>query len=321
MTGVQPSRSADPSREGFLALPGEVRDWRTVVLTDAALATGLLAALPASAAEAASRLGLSDHAVRIVLDALREFGVVERNGERYHLGPAAPDDAAAATVQHHARVLRSWSSALPDRLAGTQRSAGGDERTAAERARWLQALAVTARHRAPEVADHCLQRFADTRRVLDLAGGHGEYGLEFARRGLDVTLQDLPEVIEIVSTWGSLRNTSVTLVPGDAFEGLASGPFDLVLAAGFTHTLRPDANAELFKKLDAVTAPNGGVAVVTFLRGRRPIAPLFAVQMLVAGGGDTHGLDDYQRWLTAAGFDAPEVVDLEYGTSLLTAAR
>lgn len=322
MSGDEQNRTepTSASAHGFLAPPGRIDDWRGIVLTNSALETGLLGALPAEATEAAARLGLSAHAVRVVLDALCEFDVVERDGQRYLLGPGAPDDATAATLQHHARVIAGWSNALPDRLTGAE-PPERRERTAAERGRWLQALATTARERAPELADHCLRQFPQAQRVLDLAGGHGEYGLEFARRGLDVTLQDLPAVIDIVGGWDDIRQSPLSLVPLDAFEGLAPGPFDLVVCAGFTHTMGPEANAELLARLGGVTASGGGIAIVTFVRGHRPIAPIFAVQMLVAGGGDTYGPEEYRRWLTDAGFDAPAVVDLDAGTSVLTAAR
>lgn len=322
MSGHEHRASDSHADPGFLAPPGETSDWRGVVLTASAVEAGLLAALPAEPSEAAARLGLSAHAVRIVLEALVEFEVVARDGKSFVLGPRAPDDAAAATLQHHARAIRGWSATLADQLAGTEPAHAGRERSAGERSRWLQALANTARQRAPDVADRCLQQFPEAGRVLDLAGGHGEYGLEFARRGLDVTLQDLPAVIDIVADWDRIRRSPVALCPLDAFEGLAPGPFDLVVCAGFTHTMGADANADLLSRLAEVIAPGGGVAIITFLHGHRPIASIFAVQMLVAGGGgDTHALDDYRRWLTAAGFDAPEVTDLEAGTSILTAAR
>lgn len=320
MSGEESTNAVAGASESFLAPPGWVSDWRRVVLTSQAVERGLLAALPADAAEAAADLGLSAHAVRVVLDALCEFDVVERDGRRYRPGPAAPDDDTAATLAHHARVVRAWSTTLGDRLAGIEPSDAG-QRTPAERERWLQALARIARERAPEVADRCLARFPEARRALDLAGGHGEHGLELTRRGLHVTLQDLPEVIELVAGWERIRRSPLELVGLDAFDGLAPGPFDLILCAGFTHTMSAGANAELLARLHGVTAPGGGVAILTFRRGRRPTAPLFAVQMLVAGGGDTYGVDDYRRWLGAAGFAEPDVVDLEGGTSLLLAAR
>lgn len=65
------------------------------------------------------------------------------------------------------------------------------------------------------------------------------------------------------------------------------------------------------------------LAIVTLLRGRRPLAPIFAVQMLlVDAGGDTHAEDDYRTWLTQAGFSKVYVEDLPgRERSLLTASR
>lgn len=321
MTGEQRSAFGGDLEAGFLAPPGQVADWRGVVLTAAAAEAGLLAALPAEADEAAAHLGLDAHAARIVLDALCEFDVVERDDAGYRRGPSAPDDDTAARLQHHARSLRGWATTLADRLEGAP-PAEGRQRTAADLARWLQALGTVARERAAEVAERCLARYGHAQRALDLAGGHGEYGLALADRGLDVTLQDLPQAIDVVAGWPRIAGSSLTLVGCDAFDGLAEGPFDLVVCAGFTHTRPPEANAELLARLGDVTAPGGGIAIVTFLRGRRPVAPLFAVQMLATGGGgDTHGLGDYRAWLAGGGFTAPDVIDLEGGTSILLADR
>jgi len=58
--------------------------------------------------------------------------------------------------------------------------------------------------------------------------------------------------------------------------------------------------------------------VNTFLRGSGPVARLFAVQMLIAGNdGDTHRLEDYVSWITAAGYDEPWLEDGDGRTLLL----
>lgn len=311
----------DLSGQGFLAAPGDVDDWRRVALTDAALEAGILEGLPEGPEGLAYRLGLDPEAVRVVLEALREWDVVEvQDGGGYRPGPAAPDVEAAAVLRHHARAIGRWSSELTDRLQGDPSGTSGS-RGPEDRERWLQALAVHARSRAEGVVDRCLDRFPQAQRVLDLAGGHGEYGLEFARRGCEVTLQDLPETIELVGRWPALRDGALELFAGDVFDWLPAGPFDLILCAGFTHTQSAERVAALLGRLAAVTAPSGGVAVHTFLRGRRPIAPIFAVQMLLVGGGaDTHGEEEYRAWLAAAGYERVEVTDLD-GRSLLLAGR
>lgn len=296
---------------GFLAPPEGVGDWRRVVLTDAAVATGLLGALPDTPSEAARHLGLDAHAVRVLLEALREWDVAstDRQG-RYHLGTSAPTREGAAVLNHHARVIRRWSESLGPRLRGEQAESTG-QRSPEERERWLEALAAQARERADELASRCLQRFPTVQHVLDLAGGHGEYGLAFARRGCNVTLQDTPEVIDLVSRWPSVQASRLRLFAGDAFQQLPDKSPHLVLCAGFTHTLPGDKVAELLTRLAAITAPSGGVAIHTFLRGHRPVAPIFAVQMLLAGqGGDTHSEENYHRWLADAGYEGVETVNL-----------
>lgn len=312
-TGARPQASGG----GFLAAPGDVHDWRLVVLADTATRTGVLAALPGTAADVASRAGLDAHAVEVVLRALREWDVVTVAGDEFRPGPVAVEGEDADVLHHHARVIRRWSTALDDRLGG--RVPEQQAATAQQRESWIRALAAGARANAPTLADHALARFPGARTVLDLAGGHGEYGLAFARRGLDVTLQDLPEMIAIVSAWPSLAG--VTMVAGDVFEEVAAGPFDLVVVTGFTHTQPPERVAELLRRLHAVTAPGGGIVIQTFTRDDRPTGPIFAVHMLFVGGGaDCHASDEYTAWLADAGYGDAERVESSGRTLILATA-
>ena len=285
----------------FLAPPGEVADWRMTVLFDALSTAGVLDQLPATAGGAATALGLDPHGVRVVLDALGAWGLVTRDGEgRYTAGPEAPDPDQAAVIRHHARALRAWASGLDAGLRG-EVDPGRTART--EPGLFLDALAVNARRSAPALVDMCLARFPDARRVLDLGGGHGEYSLEFARRGVAVTMQDLPPMIEVVRRRGRLEEAGVELFEGSFFDAVPDGPFDLAFCCGITHTFDGDHNRLLFGRLRPVVAPGGGVAVVTLLRGHGPLSDVFAVQMLLNGaGGDTHAEADYRDWLAAAGF-------------------
>ena len=131
-----------------------------------------------------------------------------------------------------------------------------------------------------------------TARVGDgcrVAGGHGEYAIEAASRGLDVTMIDLPAVIGSVREWPRVRESGIDLVEGDVFESEITGSFDLVLCFGFTHTQPPERVGTLFRRLAAFTSDGGGVAIKTFIRGASPATLIFAVQKLVAGNnGDTH---------------------------------
>lgn len=290
----------------FLAPPGDVADWRMILLCDAAIATGLFDKLPGTVDEIAGRTGLRPDALRVVLDALATLGVLETgDGGTFAIGPAAPDPAAMPSVRHHGRALRRWATAIEPALRGEPVEGGGmtDPET------FHDALARNAQSVAPELVDVCLQRFPNARSVLDLGGLHGEYSLEFTRRGLKVTMQDLPAMIDVARRRGRLEVAGVDLFEGSFFELVPEGPYDLAFCSGITHTFDAEHNRMLFRHLRRVVAPGGGVAVVTFLRGRDPLTALFAVQMLVNdNGGDTHTEAEYRAWLTEAGFTVDEAV-------------
>lgn len=294
----------------FLAPPGEIADWRMVVLCDVAAERGVFDNLPGSVEEIAGRTGLQSHALRVVLEALATLGVVATDGDgRYTEGPASPGPGRMASIRHHARALRRWSSALSPQLGGGEVPGSGGT---PDPEMFHDALANNARTVAPGVVDAVLARFPDARTVLDLGGLHGEYSLEFTRRGLRATMQDQPPMIEVARRKGRLEAAGVELVAGSFFDAVPPGPFDLAFCSGITHTFDGDRNLTLYRNLRPVVAPGGGVAVVTFVRGRHPIGALFAVQMLLNdNGGDTHTEAEYRSWLGEAGFTVDEaVIDL-----------
>jgi hypothetical protein len=297
-----------PTDLTFLAPPGAVADWRMVLLCDAAIATGVFDKLPGTAEEVAGRAGLAPEALRVVLDALVTLEVVQKGTDgSYSLGPAAPEPAAFPSVRHHARAMRRWASAIEPQLRGQ-----GTPSELTDPETFHDALARNAQKVAPEVVDVVLRRFPEARSVLDLGGLHGEYSLEFTRRGRKATMQDMPAMIDVARRRGRLEPAGVELFEGSFFETVPDGPFDVAFCSGITHTFGPEQNLKLFRNLRGVVAPAGGVAVVTFLRGRDPMSALFAVQMLINdSGGDTHTEDEYRAWLGEAGFAVDEgVLDL-----------
>lgn len=297
-----------PEDLSFLARPGDAADWRYVVLWDAARQSGLLGALPATASDAARSAGLDEHGARVVLDALVAWNALrEHPGGTYDLAPGAVDDEGSAVLAHHARAIATWTAHLADALRGARGPGGG---LPPDRERWLQALGVRARRAAPAMVDACLARAPHARSVLELGGGHGEYGREFARRGLSVTMQDLPGTIEIVRRWG-IEGDGLELFPGDFFERLPDRAFDLVFCAGITHTFDAEHNRSLYGRVAGLLAPDGVLAIATFLRNRNVASRLFAIQMLLVGdGADTHSEEEYRSWVVEAGFRTVEVVDL-----------
>jgi hypothetical protein len=294
-----------------------------VVVHDAAAEAGILervAASPATPVELAGDLDLDERAARVVLQALAVWDVVAADGAgRFSPGSAWPDREATAALRHHARAIRGWSAKIDDRLRGTGPPA---ERTLPPRTDlWLEALAVRARHAAPALVDACLDRIPRVRRALELGGGHGEYGLELTRHNVEVTMVDRPAVIALVRP--RLEPAGIVLHAGDFLEALPRGPFDLVLCAGVNHTYDGEGNRAMFHQAACVMAPEGALAILTYLRGRDSMAPIFAVQMLMgASGADTHAEDDYRTWLAESGLTEVTVLDGAHPReSLLLATR
>lgn len=291
---------ADWESLAFLVPPGELGDWRMVLLYDAAVEAGLVDGLPASPAALADRLGVEEHAARVVLDGLAVWGIVVVGSDGdYVLGPAAPGPDVAAVLRHHARAIRGWST-IPDRLRGEPPSRAGQDIGAVEI--MLDALAVMGRASAPGAVDACLARAPGARSVLDLGGGHGQFALEFARRGLRVIMQDRAEVIEMAQRKGWLAGSAVELFAGDLFETLPSDKFDLVFCAGVVYTFSAERNVALFRQVRSLISAGGILALHTFLGGTDDLATLFSAQMLRVPGGESHGEDDFRRWLDQTGY-------------------
>lgn len=305
----------------FLAAPDRVADWRMVLAYDAASEAGLIDALPATSDELAERLQLHPRAVAAVLDALGAWRIVDRDDDGcYRLGGVAPDADTAASLWHHARVLRRWTR-LDEALREPVR-----EHPLAETippGPFQAALAASARVRAPALIDGILSRVGTVASMLDLGGGHGEYALEFARRGVTAVLQDRAPVIEAARRRGAVTAGGVELFEGDFFESLPPREFDLVLIAGVTHTFDGDHARRLIERARRVVRAGGALVIVTMLRRRNAVAELFAVQMLANGnGGDTHAEEQYRAWLHDAGFvDVDVVADGAEPQSTLIARR
>jgi hypothetical protein len=257
----------------------------------------------------AAASGADEHATRFVLDALEVWGVVASGGGgRYERGPAWPSPQDALGLLQAARFIRGTAANLPERMRGEISPTG--VRSGRDLDQWQGAMATRARAVAPAIVDACLAAVPGAGRVLDLGGGHGEYGMEFARRGLDVVLQDRPAILDFPHRREAWAAAGVELFAGDFFEALPEGPFDLVFCTGVTHTFDGEHNCRLYRRLRPLVPASGAVAIGTFLRGT-PRARLFAVQMLVVGNrGDTHSEDEYRAWLGEAGFGA-EVVGLD----------
>lgn len=298
-----------------------------LLLVGAAVRVGLFEALRAgSLAEdiLAARINADAGSLWVVIEALVESGYLRREGDAVNLTPMARDmfynpagdRYTGFSFMHGYELCRSWLS-LPDILRNgrpVERKKTDDDIRS-----FISSMALHARKVAPVVVRDCLEGMPAEPAVLDAGGGPLTYAREFAALGAKVTVLDLPKVVEMVKP--TLKaGEKIELVPGDMTRNLPEGPFDLAYLGNVCHIFDQYDNRKLFARTYRVLRPGGRIAVQDFVRGSSPRAAMFGVNMLVnTPGGGTWTLEQYEAWLTEAGFK--DVKMKNYGERQLITAQ
>jgi 2-polyprenyl-3-methyl-5-hydroxy-6-metoxy-1,4-benzoquinol methylase len=167
-------------------------------------------------------------------------------------------------------------------------------------------------------------------RVLDIAAGHGMYGIVLAQRNpqLRVTAVDWAPVLGVATEHA--RNAGVDsryeTRPGDAFTTPFGDGYDLVLITNFLHHFSVAQNTAFLQKVAAALKPSGQVAIVEFVpnpdRVTPPMAARFSLTMLAGTPeGDAYTLAELTSMLEAAGFGGIRTHGLPTPQTLVIATR
>jgi 2-polyprenyl-3-methyl-5-hydroxy-6-metoxy-1,4-benzoquinol methylase len=149
-------------------------------------------------------------------------------------------------------------------------------------------------------------------RVLDIAAGHGLFGIEVAKQHAQARIAavDWAPVLEVAK--GNAAKAGVAdryeTIPGSAFDVEYGGPYDIVLLTNFLHHFDPETCIGLLKKVHAALKPGGRVAALEFVpnedRVSPPMAASFSMTMLATTrAGDAYTLKDLEGMYRKAGFD------------------
>jgi hypothetical protein len=233
----------------------------------AAVELGLFTAIAegdGTASGVARRCGAAERGVRILADFLTICGFLTKHDKKYAL---TPDSAMFLDRRSPAYVggavdflLSDMTRQAFDRLAdavkkgGTAVDEGGS--LAPEHPVWVQfarsmaPLMMPAAKAVSEIGD---PQGKGTLRVLDIAAGHGVYGLMFAKRNpaARVTGLDWPNVLQVAKEnahkWGVADRYET--IGGSAFEVGLGGPYDIILLPNFLHHFAESKCVELLKKV------------------------------------------------------------------------
>jgi len=278
-----------------------------------------IAAGAVTAAGIAERAGASERGIRILCDYLTVRGFLGKEDGRYSCSPTAAvflDTRSPAYIGSIAnflaneRIVKSYRN-----LAGAARKGGTvaastvspNDPVWVEFARSMAPfLGMVAAQLAPMLATP-----GRPQKVLDVAAGHGLFGLRVAQANPAATVYgtDWADVLTVAIENAAALGVSdrYHTIPGSAFDVDLGGGYDLVLVPNFLHHFDPPTNIALLSKLRKAMAPGGTIAIVEFVpnedRVSPPIAASFSLQMLGATeGGEAYTFGDLDGMLAAAGF-------------------
>jgi len=148
-------------------------------------------------------------------------------------------------------------------------------------------------------------------RVLDIAAGHGMYGITIAKQNpqAQIVAQDWPAVLEVANENARAAGVSdrYTLRAGSAFEAELSDSYDFVLLTNIFHHFDKPTCEKLMRRVHAALKPGGRAITLEFVpnedRVTPPTAAAFSLIMLAnTDAGDAYTLPEYEKMFRNAGF-------------------
>ncbi len=276
----------------------------------------------AGAADLARYAGASERGMRILCDYLVIMGLLAKQGDRYlhtpvsakFLDPQSPASMASVSrflgtpdmtrsLEHLADVVRNGRTALP-----------GEGTVEPDNPIWVDFAHGMAPMMAPTAAPLgaiALEGRTGPVRVLDLAAGHGLFGIEVAKLNPEaqITAVDWAAVLQVAL--GNARKAGVEdryrLLPGSAFDVEYGGPYDIALLTNFLHHFDAPSCVRLLKKIHAALRPGGCAATLEFVpnedRVSPPVAAGFALTMLAGTpSGDAYTFNELAAMYREAGY-------------------
>jgi 2-polyprenyl-3-methyl-5-hydroxy-6-metoxy-1,4-benzoquinol methylase len=280
-----------------------------------------------TAAEIARRCGASERGTRILCDYLTIMGFLNKDGNSYSL---TQDSAIFLDKRSPAYLGGTIEFMSTDRLtdnfknfAEVVRKGGSlDEEggtVAPDNPIWVK----FARGMAPMIAmpAEMMAKLADPEgnkklKILDIAAGHGLFGIAFAKNNpqAEIVALDWPKVLEVAQENATKAGVAdrYSTIPGSAFDVDFGTGYDLVLLTNFLHHFDPPTCETLLRRVYGSLNEGGRAVTLEFVpnddRISPPEAAAFSVMMLGSTpSGDAYTFSELEKMFANAGFKRSEL--------------
>ncbi|HEX8175788.1 MAG TPA: class I SAM-dependent methyltransferase [Pyrinomonadaceae bacterium] len=279
----------------------------------------------------AERCGASERGLRILCDYLTVAGFLIKDSDGYGLtqdssffldkrSPAYMGSAIEFLLspmlregfEHLTEAVRRGGTAMPDEGTVT-----------AEHPVWVQfarAMAPMMAMPAQLMSGLIASESAGKLKVLDIAAGHGMYGIAAAEQNpqAQIVAVDWPNVLEVAKENAGKAGLSdrYSTIPGSAFEVDFGTDYDLVLLTNFLHHFDRETCVSLLKKVREALVDGGRAVTVEFVPNEDRISPpssaMFSMVMLSSTPkGDAYTFKELDEMFKSAGFSRNELHQLE----------
>ena len=280
-----------------------------------------------TAEQLANKCAASARGMRILCDYLTVLGFLRKRAGAYCLTPTSsvfldrrsPGCMGSMVQFMNSPKLMSGFSDMTDtvrRGCTTLGHGGVNEPELNEWVLFAQSMMPLMKPATDFLAEEAIRGNKPLHRVLDIAAGHGLFGIAVAQRasGAEIVAQDWPNVLNVAEGNASSAGIShrYRLLAGDAFTTPFGDGYDLVLLTNFLHHFDEQSCVTLLKKISACLNHGGRLLTLEFIpnedRITPPIPATFSMMMLgLTPSGDAHTRKQYEWMLSEAGFAQNEM--------------